>query len=175
MNPLSPVSVIFPFSVWQIIFSPASLSSPFSLSSVPTSSSSSSSSPFPLQSRGRRDPPWDLSALHPAAVLPGDVHNRDAQIHVPAGGAAASQEKYKSQMTKWQYQRNHKLRFSCTNRLLAIGNANKHRLSSLNHLHVNHVTLDIAHHNKKKNPVNLWNNHYSNHTLAWSKQAIKQR
>lgn len=48
-----------------------------------------------LQSWGRRDPPWDLPALHPAAVLPGDVHNRDAQIHVPAGGAAAAQKKYR--------------------------------------------------------------------------------
>lgn len=47
-----------------------------------------------LQSRGRGDPSRDLSALHPAAVLPGDVHNGDAQVDVPAGGAAATQKKY---------------------------------------------------------------------------------
>lgn len=46
------------------------------------------------QAGGRRDPSWDLPALHPAAVLPGDVHHRDAEVHVPAGGATAPQEKY---------------------------------------------------------------------------------
>lgn len=47
-----------------------------------------------LQTRGRRDPPRDLPAFHPTAVLPGDVHNRDAQVYVPAGGAAATPKKY---------------------------------------------------------------------------------
>lgn len=48
----------------------------------------------PLQPGGRRDPPGDMPALHPAAVLLGDVHHGDVEVHVPAGGVAASQKKY---------------------------------------------------------------------------------
>lgn len=46
-----------------------------------------------FQTRGRRDPPGDLQALHPAAVLSGDVHHGDAQICLLAGIPAAPQER----------------------------------------------------------------------------------
>lgn len=46
-----------------------------------------------FQARGRRDPPGDLQALHPAAVLSGDVHYGDAQIGLLAGIPAAPQER----------------------------------------------------------------------------------
>lgn len=47
-----------------------------------------------FQARGRGDPPWDLQALHPAAVLSGDVHHWDAQICLLAGLPAAPQERW---------------------------------------------------------------------------------
>lgn len=51
--------------------------------------------PFILFQPGRRwDPPRDLSTLHPAPVLLGNVHHRDAQVHLSAGVSSVSPERY---------------------------------------------------------------------------------
>lgn len=40
------------------------------------------------------DPSRNLPALHPAAVLPRDVHNGDAEIHLSAGVSSVSSKRY---------------------------------------------------------------------------------
>lgn len=51
---------------------------------------------LPSQARKMVDPSRNLPALHPAAVLPGDVHNGDAEVHLSAGVSSVPSKRKRS-------------------------------------------------------------------------------